>query len=144
MDRPRRDALAWSLAAAALLCPEIARADVLPPPVPILNAFLFGPAGIVVLAGIVAVGVLFYRRLRRRGRGKGFAIAAAVGVCLVLDFAAYVVSVTFVRRPPYERPLPPEVRVGPEVIEPDDATTTDATTGVATSTTSPGTGGDGA
>ncbi|MCA9660073.1 MAG: hypothetical protein KC486_17140 [Myxococcales bacterium] len=139
LDHPRRHALAWTLAAAALLSSGSARADVLPPPVPILNAFLFGPAGIVVLAGIIAVGVLLYRWLRRRGRGKRFAIAAALGVCLALDFAAYLVGVTVVRRSPHERPLPYEGRVAPRVIAPD-ATTADATTGGSTS--SPGTGGD--
>ncbi|MEZ4381537.1 MAG: hypothetical protein R3A79_09325 [Nannocystaceae bacterium] len=100
--------------AALLLSPGLARADVLPVPVPMLNAFLFGPAGIVVLAGIVAVGVLLYRGLRRRGRGKGFAIGAAIGACLAIDFAAYVVSVTLVRRPAYERSFPGE-RVEPAV-----------------------------
>ncbi|MCB9566467.1 MAG: hypothetical protein H6710_04515 [Myxococcales bacterium] len=106
VDRRSLAPLAGLAGLAVLTAPQVARADVAPPPTVILDALWLGPAGLVVLAGMIAVAVLIYRALRRRGRGRALAIAVALIVYVVADVAVYVAAISLGRR---ERPLPPEV-----------------------------------
>ncbi len=81
--------------------PSLALADVAPPPTLIVDSLWFGPLGVLVLAGIIAVSVLVFRRLRRR-RSRGVALAVAVAVYIALDLVVYAVALTSNRpsRPP--------------------------------------------
>ncbi|MCY1012534.1 hypothetical protein OV079_44795 [Nannocystis pusilla] len=67
-------------------------ADVAPPPTLLLDSLHLGWAGLLVLPGIVALAVFAGRAVRRRGRGRGPAIAAGVAVFVALDLVAYVVG----------------------------------------------------
>lgn len=68
-------------------------ADVAPPPTLLLDSLHLGWVGLLVLPGIVAAAVFTGRALRRRGRGRGPAIAAGVAVFVALDLVAYFVGI---------------------------------------------------
>ncbi|MFZ6181709.1 hypothetical protein [Nannocystis pusilla] len=89
-------------------------ADVAPPPTLLLDSLHLGWAGLLVLPGIVALAVFAGRAVRRRGRGRGAAIAAGVAVFVALDLVAYFVGLELMFAAKRERL---ELRAG-ELLEP--------------------------
>jgi NhaP-type Na+/H+ or K+/H+ antiporter len=84
--------------ASVLLFGAPAYADVVPPLTGVLDFLWLGPVGAIV-AGLLLItaAVLFFRRLRRRGRGRLFAAAAALGLFVVGNVICYVLAVNPLR-----------------------------------------------
>ncbi len=83
-------------------------ADVLPLPTGVVDYLYLGPLGIAVGALLLVGAVWIARTMRRRGRGRGVALAAAVLFFIVGDLIAYFLAIT-VLRPQRSRPIPPPV-----------------------------------
>ena len=81
-----------------LSCGAPAYADVVPPLTGVLDFLWLGPVGAIV-AGLLLItaAVLIFRRLRRRGRGRLFAAAAALGLFVVGNVICYGLALSLPR-----------------------------------------------